>query len=212
LLSNRHFYEEMAMTTWAMEEFCGAKLGDGRLNLRLIKLATRFADKPTASIPGACPDLAETQGAYRFFDQANDDKRSLGWQDILDPHIAQTEARMRQHPVVLCLQDTTELDFNGQRINGLGPLSYEAQRGMYLHPTYVVTPEREPLGVTDAWMWAREPKAADGTRPGICESLRWSEGYERIAEMAATMPTTQLVYIADREADIVELMQRAHAL
>ena len=200
------------MTTWAMEEFCGAKLGDGRLKLRLIKLATRFADKPTASIPGACPDLAETQGAYRFFDQANEDKRSLGWQDILDPHIAQTEARMRQHPVVLCLQDTTELDFNGQGINGLGPLSYEAQRGMYLHPTYAVTPEREPLGVTDAWMWAREPKAADGTRPGICESLRWTEGYERIAEMAATMPTTRLVYLADREADIVALMQRAHAL
>ena len=34
---------------------------------------------------------------------------------------------------------------------GLGSLSYEAQRGMYLHPTYVVTPEREPLGVTNAW-------------------------------------------------------------
>ena len=142
------------MTTWAMDEFSGAKLGDGRLNLRLIKLATRFADKPTASIPGACPDWAETQAAYRFFDQAKEDKRSLGWQDILDPHIAQTEARMRQHPVVLCLQDCTELDFNGQGIHGLGPLSYEAQRGMYLHPTYVVTPEREPLGITDAWMWA----------------------------------------------------------
>ena len=81
------------MTTWAMEEFAGAKLGDSRLNARLIKLATRFADKPTASIPGACSDWAETQAVYRFFDQASDDKRSLGWQDILDPHIAQTEAR-----------------------------------------------------------------------------------------------------------------------
>ena len=37
---------------------------------------------------------------------------------------------------MLCLNDTTELDFNGQTIQGLGPLSYEAQRGMYLHPTY----------------------------------------------------------------------------
>ena len=200
------------MATWAMEEFAGAKLGDGRLNDRLIKLAARFADKPTASIPGACPDWAETQAAYRFFDQASAGKRSLGWQSILDPHIAQTEARMRQHPVVLCLQDSTELDFNGQGIDGLGPLSYEAQRGMYLHPTYVVTPEREPLGVTDAWMWARESKATDGKRPGIRESLRWTEGYERIAEMAATMPDTRLVYIADREADIAELMQRAHVL
>ena len=200
------------MTTWAMEEFAGAKLGDGRLNDRLIKLAARFADKPTASIPGACPDWAETQAVYRFFDQASDDKRSLGWQDILDPHIARSEARMRQHPVVLCLQDTTELDFNGQDIAGLGPLSYEAQRGMYVHPTYVVTPEREPLGITDAWMWAREFKGPDGKRAGVRESLRWIEGYERIAETALTMPETRLVYVADREADILELMQCAHAL
>lgn len=200
------------MTRWAMEEFAGAELGDGRLNRRLIKLATRFADKPTASIPGACADWAETQAVYRFFDQASDDKRGLGWQEILAPHIAQTEARMRQHPVVLCLQDTTELDFNGQQIEGLGPLSYESQRGMYLHPTYVVTPEREPLGVTDAWMWARAPKDADGKRSGVRESLRWTEGYERIAEAALTMPQTCLVYVADREADILELMQRAHAL
>ena len=42
---------------------------------------------------------------------------------------------MRAHSVVLCIQDTTELDFNGQRIVGLGPLSYEAQGGMYVHPT-----------------------------------------------------------------------------
>jgi hypothetical protein len=212
LQRDRHFVERMAMMTWAAEEFAGAKLGDGRLNRRLIKLAARFADKPTASIPGACPDWSETQAVYRFFEQANNAKRPLGWQDILQPHMARTEARMRQHPVVLCLQDTTELDFNGQDIAGLGPLSYEAQRGMYLHPTYVVTPQREPLGVTDAWMWAREPKGADGSRPGIRESRRWIEGYERIAETAATMPDTRLVYVADREADILELMQCAHAL
>jgi hypothetical protein len=48
---------------------------------------------------------------------------------------------------VLCIQDTTELNFNGQEMAGLGPLNYEARRGMYLHPTYAVTPGREPLGV-----------------------------------------------------------------
>lgn len=47
---------------------------------------------------------------------------------------------------------------------------------MYLHPTYVVTPDREPLGVMDAWMWAREPNAGDGHRGGIKESERWIEG------------------------------------
>jgi len=119
---------------------------------------------------------------------------------------------MAEHPVVQCLQDTTELDSNGPGIAGLGPLSYEAQRGMYLHPTYAVSPTREPLGVLDAWMWAREPKAPDGTRPGIKESVRWSEGYARVAELATTMPETRLVYVADRESDIRELMVRARDL
>jgi hypothetical protein len=198
--------------TWAEEEFAGADLGDKRLNRRLMKLTERFADKPTASIPGACADWSETQAVYRFFDQANNGKRPLDWQTILTPHMERTAARMRQHRVALCLQDTTELDFNGQGIDGLGPLSFEAQRGMYLHPTYVVTPEREPLGITDAWMWSREAKAADGIRPGVRESLRWTEGYERIAEMAPLLPDTRLIYIGDREADIVELMRCARDL
>ena len=187
-----------------MEEFAGADVGDARLAKRLIKLADRLGQAPSASIPGACNGRAETQGAYRLFDQARAEKRGLGWLDVLAQHMARTEARMAEHPVVLSLQDTTELDFNGQDIAGLGRLSYEAQRGMYAHPTYVVTPQRLPLGIIDAWMW---------TRPlDTLESRRWIEGYERLAERAGQLPATRLVYVADREADILELMQCAHAL
>lgn len=71
---------------------------------------------------------------------------------------------------------------------------------------------REPLGVLDAWMWGREHKDKDGDRPGIKESVRWVEGYERLAEMASELSGTRLVYLADREADIMELMRRAGAL
>lgn len=128
--------------SWATEEFKNIDLGDARLNKRTALLAEQLAANPMASIPQACGGWAETQAAYRFLAQDE-----LGWEDILAPHWQSTEARMRAQPVVLCLQDTTELDFNGQRIDGLGPLSYEAQRGMYLHPTYAVTPAREPLDV-----------------------------------------------------------------
>ena len=195
------------MTSWAAEEFATVELGDKRLNKRLIKIIDRFSDKPTASIPGACNGWAETQAAYRLLGQ-----EGMSCWDILEPHFACTEARARQHPVVLCLQDTTELDFNGQNIAGLGPLSYETQRGMYLHPTLWVTPQREPLGVGDAWMWARESKDAQGKRGGISESKRWTEGLERLCESAARMPQTRLVYVADREADTLEMMQCAHAM
>lgn len=110
------------------------------------------------------------------------------------------------------MQDTTELDFNGQAIAGLGRLSYPAQRGTSPHPTYAVTPDREPLGVLDAWMGARaDPGSAPAAEaPG--ESRRWIEGYERVAEQAAVLPTTRLVYVADREGDMLALMQRAQAL
>src|SRR3954462_9856668 len=44
------------------------------------------------------------------------------------------------------------------------------------------------------------------------KSTRWIEGYEPVAELAAELPGTRLVYVADREADIVALMRRADAL
>lgn len=44
------------------------------------------------------------------------------------------------------------------------------------------------------------------------ESTRWCEGYQRVAEMAAELPATRLVYVADRESDIVELTVRAREL
>lgn len=193
--------------TWAEEEFKTADLGDKRLNKRLILLTERLAESPMASIPEACSGWAEVQGAYRFLAQ-----EEIGWEDVMTPHFECSRQRMASHGVVLCIQDTTELDFNGQQIEGLGPLSYEAQRGMFLHPTYAVSTDREPLGILDAWMWARSPKDENGTRPGIKESLRWIEGYTQLAELAESLPETRLVYVADREADIVELMRTAHEL
>jgi hypothetical protein len=65
----------MGMDDWAAKEFGGAKLGDGRLTNRLIKIASAFAERPTASIPGACSGWVETQAAYRFFDQASEKKQ-----------------------------------------------------------------------------------------------------------------------------------------
>jgi Transposase Tn5 dimerisation domain/Transposase DNA-binding len=192
---------------WAAQEWATADLGDRRLNRRLIKVAQQLADKPAASIPGACGGWADTAGAYRMF--SND---SFDWRDVIEPHARCTMQRMAQESVVLCLQDTTELDFNGQTIEGLGPLSYEAQRGMYLHPTYAVSPQREPLGLLDAWMWAREPRDARGERAGITESVRWVEGYERLAERALELPGTRLIQVGDRESDMFELMSRAQAL
>ena len=112
---------------WVNTEFVDLDLGDERLNKRARTLMDRFSSKPTASIPMACNGWSETIATYRFLGN-----EAVDWRDIMAPDYAQTRQRMRAHAVVLCLQDTTELDFNGQDIIGLGPLRYEAQRGMYL--------------------------------------------------------------------------------
>lgn len=193
--------------SWATAEFADLDLGDARLSKRLVKLVEAFARQPMASIPAACGGWAETQAAYRFLSD-----ESIDWQDMLSPHWKCTQERMRPHAVVLCIQDTTELDFNGQQIAGLGRLSYEAQRGMYLHPTYAVSVDREPLGVIDVCLWAREKKGSEADLTAPLESQRWVEGYERVAEQAASLPDTRLVYVADREGDLMALIRRAAAL
>lgn len=194
---------------WAEEELSGVDLGDKRLNRRSVKLLGQLGERPTASIPGACNGWAETQAAYRFLAQED-----IGWEDILTPHFGCTYERMAAHRVVLCIQDTTELDYNGQETEGLGTLSYARQRGMYLHPTYAVTPERLPLGVLDAWMWVRDDKgkASRSLPAGAKESCRWIDGYMRLAEQAASLPATRLVYVTDREGDFGDLMAQAHVM
>jgi hypothetical protein len=177
------------------------ELGDARRTRRLIKLVDDLSAVPTGSIPQASGGWAETKAAYRLLDNP-----AVEWREILEAHTQRTVERMEGQPVVLCIQDTTELDFTSQPgIAGLGRLSYEAQHGLYVHPTLAVTPAGVALGVLDAWIWARKPK----DQPDVKESTRWVEGYEIVADLAETVPDTRLVYVADREGDLRALMDAA---
>ena len=139
---------------WAAREMARVNLGDQRLNRRAASLLATLGAKPTVSIPAACKGWAETQAAYRFFAQAR-----VTAQEILAPHSACTLDRARAYPVVLAIHDSSELDYTGKPgIVRLGPLSYANQHGLHIHPTLMVTPERVPLGVFDAWNWARDPQ------------------------------------------------------
>lgn len=160
-----------------------------------------LAAQPTASIPLASAGWSETKACYRLL--ANEHVEPL---KLLDCHADKSVARAAAYPVVLCIQDTTELDFSSQPgIAGLGRLNYQARQGLYVHPTLMVTPEGQALGVIDAWTWTRKAKGDDD----IKESHRWIEGYGIVADRAQSQPNTRFVYVADREADIQELMEEA---
>jgi hypothetical protein len=186
-------------------------LGDRRLNRRARRLLEQLGDKPTVSIPAACGGWGETRAAYRLFDHP-----AVSAERVLAPHLACTEERLRAHPRVLCIQDTTELDYTTKKdsIAGLGPLNYETRWGLYLHPTLALTPERVPLGLLDLHSWTRAPgslgEEKDPNRPlEAKESVRWVDGFARVSALAEQLTDTRLTDIADRDGDLYDLFVEA---
>ena len=124
-------------------EFDAIDLGDARLDRRARRMLERLGDKPTLSIPATCGGWAETQAAYRLFDHPK-----VTAEAVLAPHIERTLERIRAQPRVLCIQDTSEIDYTSKpSMEGLGPLNLEVRQGLYLHPTLAVTPDRVCLGL-----------------------------------------------------------------
>ena len=124
---------------WAEKELQTINMGDKRLDQRAKQLLSRFASKPTISIPAACNGWPETKAAYRLLDNG-----AVTAEQILKPHRECTLKRVEGEEVVLCIEDTTELDYTDKSdIDGLGPLNFENRQGLYLHPMIAVTPDRQ---------------------------------------------------------------------
>lgn len=205
---------EEGKESWGDQEMLTANFGDERLKRRASLILNRLADRPEASVPSAFQGWAETQGAYRFLNNPK-----VNSEKVLEPHRAATWERVRQFPVVLCVQDTTELDFTGKQVKGLGPLTYSEALGLYIHPTLAITPDQLCLGVVGQWSWARDPQTHGGKdrqhrlKRAIeeKESFRWIQGYRRVCEWQRTLPETRLVYVADRDSDLFELFEEGQS-
>ena len=199
---------------WCDTEFSGADFGDLRLSKRLIHLAKKLGDKPTASIPQSCGSWDATKAAYRFFD--ND---KVTEEKIQEPHYRATKARMQSCPVILAVQDTTQLNFTQHpATEGLGCLNTQDQQGFFYHPTLLVTPDKVPLGIIDHQVWKRQPeefgKRHQRRQKAIDEkeSNKWLQSLRTTALCQQEAPEVRLVNVADREADIYDYFQLAQEL
>jgi hypothetical protein len=190
---------------WAINEFGAAVLGDRRRTDRLIQVATVLGQRPGASIPAACDDLAMRKGAYRLLENA-----AVAPAAILASHVQATWERVASLPVVLAAQDTTELDFTGHlATTGLGPLRHGRERGLLAHTTLAVTPEGLPLGVLAQEVWARperdKPVTSSKRPPTERESQKWFTSLRAVGAGREAAPQTTIISVGDREADIYDL-------
>jgi hypothetical protein len=197
---------------WVVTEFGHAELGDDRRTDRLLMIATAFAEQPSAPIPQACGPGPATQGAYRFFE--ND---AIEPEAIREAHEQATLERVRAHPVVLALQDTSWLNYSTHpQTEGLGPIGTRRQKiiGLLLHSTLALTPSGLPLGLLHTAVRARDSKvgvARQRHRKSIAhkESHKWLDSLSACQQVAAHCPETLLVNVADREGDLYELFAQA---
>jgi hypothetical protein len=177
-----------------------------------------LAAQPTASVPEACEgDWAAIKGAYRFFDS-----EAVSPGAIRAAHQRATIERSRSHPVILAIQDTTELNFTAHPgTEHLGSLAGRGQRGILAHSVLAVSPAGVPLGLVWQESWTRDPEQAGSrhqrrTKPtSQKESGRWLRAQE--ATLAALPAETGVLTIADREADIYDFFaaprrEEAHLL
>ena len=200
---------------WAEKEFGDAPIGDLRLSRRLVEIGTGKAKKPGVSYAGVVGgDRAKTKAYYRLIESPDDS--AVDMTNILLPHREQTIRRMKGQPVVLCIQDGSDLNFNNlSNCEGLGVIGNNQtgakSKGLHLHSMIAVTTAGLPLGVMRAECSAPQPRNMDDNRR-IREILieekktfSWIVGMRDCMSLKAQMPHTKLINVLDREADFIEL-------
>jgi len=195
---------------WAEHEFGGCELGDDRLTRRLVKIAHDQAAQPNGSYSQAAGgDRYDLKGYYRFL---NNPRSEMAPEQFLQSHHARTLRRMSQERTALIVQDSSDLNYaTRSHCQGLGQIGTNQtgakSRGLRLHSSLALSAEGLPLGIVQLQGCA--PESAQGKDPGRPieqkDSYRWLEGFAEAMKIAALLPQTRIVSIADREGDMFEL-------
>lgn len=190
------------------EKYLDAKLNDKRLTKRFNKLVNLLSDNLSGTVPQAAQSKGATKGAYRFFDNKKVEPTKL-----LQAHVDQFDLQIEGNskPRYLVLSDSSELDYTRKKgADQLGPLTYKKRRGLIIHNSLLVS----DIGVTKGllkqdYLIRKEEDFGKSEkrkhRPiEEKESFRWLQHFKKADELCRSAKV-ELVYIADRESDLMEL-------
>jgi len=204
----------LAPAQWAQTEFALARLGDQRRTQRLVKMAGSLAQTPTGTLPQAFPAWKDLKAAYRLLDHLE-----FGPEQLQEPHRQRTLEACQQSGEYLFIEDTTDLDYSSRRRTGhLGPIGNHRGRGLRLQSTLAVRveawglgqkPEGVAVGLLDQQIWARRSDRGTGGWRQRLRRPREFDRWARVLEQTGGPPAQcQWTYLADREADFYEPIQR----
>ena len=96
--------------SWAERTFGGVQLHDIRRTRRAVKAASSLAENPLGSLPAQLHTWKETKAVYRLLDEPD-----VTFAALMQPHLQQTREQAMSSPVVLLVQDTTDIDLSHRR-------------------------------------------------------------------------------------------------
>jgi hypothetical protein len=204
----------VAASAWAMHTFGGTALGDQRRTARLVRIAAALAAHPEQSLARSLGDPASAKAAYRFLHSA-----TTSVETVTAAHRAQTLEAARAEPVVLLVQDTSELDYSRHpATRDLLPLGPGRPTGYLLQSVLAIRPPAdEPgagtvLGLAALEPQLRMPSPVGETRTERAQRPRESDVWLRQVEtIGAPPPQTRWVHVGDRAADMLRFFQTAQA-
>lgn len=202
---------------WPASELQYLAAMDARLRKRVGMMLEDKAAQPLAMFPQGSRSPAAAKASYRLTSN-----KDVSAQDILLSHREATWERMKAHPVVLAVADTTSFAHSSHPgTEGLGPIGGRKEtstRGFFLHSVLALSEQGDVLGVLHAQTWARDSRGPTRQQKQAVknrlaleqrESYRWTQAYEAIVEQQkhrqpdAHQP--RVVMVGDRESDIYEL-------
>lgn len=150
-------------------------------------MVSALADDPQGSLPRRCRVWSATMGAYRLLNHPRVEPAAL-----IRGHVQQTRGACEGEPVVLCVQDGTELE----AVRSLSPTK------LVQHSALAVRPDGRVLGML-AGLWEHDPAKPPGeTRAQRAlrrrRSSRWTDTVQAVGEAPWGC---RLIHVADREAD-----------
>lgn len=196
--------------SWAERTFGGVQLHDMRRTGRAVKAASSLAENPLGSLPAQMHTWKETKAVYRWLDEPD-----VTFAALMHPHFQQTREQATSSPVVLLVQDTTDIDLSHRRkISGVGQIGNERGRGFFVQTVLAVRPQtREVLGCLAQEPFVRIPAPEGEQRHQRRqreerETDVWIRQVQTIGTPAAG---SMWVHVGDRGADMFPFFHACQA-
>lgn len=192
----------------AQANYLDADLNDKRLTKRFNSIVNQVSDNLSGSIPQAAQSKGATKGTYRFFSN-----KKVVPSKLIEAHVAQLmlQDATQRKPRFLVLSDSTELDYTGKKgATNLGPLTYKKRRGLVLHNSLLVSDIGVVIGLLKQSYIIRKDEDFSKSKARKYlpieekESFKWLQHFTT-AEQLSQAKKAEIVYIADRESDIMDL-------